>query len=246
MKLNRIILMIVLGLVVSTTSLGVRGAWATPALPERVERALTILETHNQAAPRFRFERETYKKGERTELKLFNPTREITDRWAVAFPSMEEDPKEHTKLQKKYAGWDGNSDIALLVPDLRKRMGKGATFLRAEDNTEIYEFELTDEYILEGGGLKSEIAKHLKGEIAIDIHTNFIRWIRYYAPEHFKPVSLVKLKFYEITQHIAPAWENGPFVRVYETSKVHGSAPFTSINVDEVMINTNLSPAPAR
>ncbi|VAV90066.1 hypothetical protein MNBD_ALPHA06-112 [hydrothermal vent metagenome] len=220
-------------------------AWANASLPERVEHALEILEARNDNAPRFSFERETYKKGIKTELKVFDPTRPVPERWQVAFPSMQDDPKENAKLQKKYAKWDGKSDTALMIPDLRKRMGNGAVFVRTEKDADVFSFDIADEYILEGGGRKSEIARYIKGEIAIDTKTNLIRWIRYYAPNEFKPLSVVKLKFYEIIQYVAPAWENGPFVRVYETSKVNGSAPFTTITVDEVMINENMAPVRA-
>ncbi len=213
------------------------------ALPERVESALTLLDAQRTDVPRFAFDRQTYKKGAKTEIKQFDPSRAQAERWSVSFPSIEEDPKKHAKLIKKYAGWDGNSDTALMIPDLRKRMAGGARFLREAEGAEIYEFDIADDYFLEGGGRKAEISEHVKGEIAINIHGNTIRWIRYYAPEHFKPISIVKLKFYEIIQYVAPAWEGGPLVRVYETSKVQGNAPFTRINVDEIMINDNIVPA---
>ncbi|PHR63022.1 MAG: hypothetical protein COA47_01640 [Robiginitomaculum sp.] len=213
------------------------------ALPERLEAALVLLDAQRADVPRFAFERQTYKKGAKTEIKQFDPSRAQAERWSVSFPSIDDNPKKHAKLTKKYAGWDGNSDKALMIPDLRKRMAGGARFLREAENAEIFEFDIADDYFLEGGGRKAEISKHIKGEIAIDIYSKTIRWIRYYAPEHFRPISIVKLKFYEIIQYVAPAWAGGPLVRVYETSKVQGSAPFTRINVDEIMVNDNIVPA---
>lgn len=215
---------------------------ALDSLPPQVERALGLLETANSQVPRFSYDRQTYKKGIKTEFKSFAPLRPVATRWQVVFPSTEDDAKEHRKLQEKYAKWDGNSDKALLITNLRDRMQGGAKLLRTEDQLDVFGFDISDDYFLEGGGRKSEISQKINGEIAIDTNTNAIRWIRYYAPQGFKPLSIVKINQYEIVQHIAPAWAGGPWVRVYETSKVLGSAPFTRIHVDEVMINENFVP----
>lgn len=219
-------------------------SFATTELPEPVEKALLALETAQSSVPRFSFDRQTYKKGIKTEFKVFDPKLPETDRWQVVFPSAEENHSQHTKLQEKYAKWDGNSDKALMIPDLRKRMQGGAELIRTEEGLETYSFDIADEYILEGGGRKSDIRQHIKGEITIDPLTSNIRQIRYYAPKKFKPISIVSLSQYEIVQHVAPAWEGGPIVRIYETSKVRGSALIKKIRVDEIMINENFKPIP--
>ncbi|MBL1430188.1 MAG: hypothetical protein COA60_001475 [Robiginitomaculum sp.] len=234
----KLILASFLTLVILTPS-----GFASSDLPVTVEKALLALETAQSSAPRFSFDRQTYKKGVKIELKTFDPKKPISDRWQVVFPSAEENHSEHNKLQEKYAKWDGNSDKALLIPNLRKRMQEGAKLIRTEENLEIYGFDISDEYILEGGGRKSDIRQHIKGEITIDPSTNAIRQIRYYAPEKFKPISIVSLSQYEIIQHVGPAWEGGPIVRLYETSKVKGNALIKKIRVDEIMINENFKPA---
>jgi len=218
-------------------------AWAN--LPDRVEQALQKLEQANSSVPRFAFDRQTYKENVKTEVKSFDPRRPVADRWQVSFPSAAENRSQHDKLQKKYASWDGNSDKVLVIPDLRKRMKNGAELVGVDEGLETYKFDILDEYILEGGGKRSDIRQHIKGELSIDIRTNEIRRIRYFSPKKFKPISVVSLSQYEIVQHVGPAWDGGPIVRLYETSKVKGSALIKKINVDEIMINDNFKPVPA-
>jgi hypothetical protein len=215
---------------------------ATSNLPESVEKALVALEAAQSSAVRFSFDRQTYKKGVKSEVKAFDPKSPAYGGWQVVFPSAAENHKEHNKLQKKYAEWDGNSDKTVMIPNLRKRMQGGADLVRTEESLEIYSFDISDEYILEGGGRKSDIRQHIKGEITIDPLTSNIRQIRYYAPKKFKPISIVSLSQYEIVQHVGPAWEGGPIVRLYEASKVKGSALIKKISVDEIMINENFKP----
>ncbi|MBL4616379.1 MAG: hypothetical protein JKY46_01670 [Robiginitomaculum sp.] len=226
-----------------TLALFTSPSFATSNLPESVEKALLALEAAQSSAPRFSFDRQTYKKGVKTEVKAFDPRSPTSGGWQVVFPSAEENHSEHNKLQNKYAKWDGNSDKTVMIPNLRKRMQGGADLVRTEEGLEVYSFDISDEYILEGGGRKSDIRQHLKGEITIDPLTDNIRKIRYYAPKKFKPISIVSLNQYEIVQHVGPAWEGGPIVRLYETSKVKGSALIKKIKVDEIMINENFKPA---
>ncbi len=213
-------------------------------LPDRVETALQKLEAANQSVPRFAFERQTYKKNVKVEVKYFDPGLDIPGHWQVLFPSKEQDRSQHEKLQKKYESWDGNSDKVMVIPDLRKRMKNGAKLVGNTDGMEVYEFDIADEYILEGGGRRSDIREHIKGEVHIDTNTNDIRKIRYYSPQKFKPISVVSLSEYEIVQHVGPAWQGGPIVRLYETSKVRGSAVIKKIDVDEIMINEKFKPLP--
>ncbi len=215
-------------------------------LPDRVETALQKLEAANKSVPRFAFERQTYKKNVKVEVKYFDPGLDIPGNWQVLFPSKEQDRSQHEKLQKKYESWDGNSDKVMVIPDLRKRMKNGVKLIGNADGMEIYEFDIADEYILEGGGRSSDIREHIKGEVHIDTSTNDIRKIRYYSPHKFKPISVVSLSEYEIVQHVGPAWQGGPIVRLYETSKVRGSAVIKKIDVDEIMINQKFKPLPTQ
>lgn len=210
-------------------------------LPPKLESAINSFEAHQDRSARFAFTRITYKDGRKAEVKQFNPTRPLADMWHIEFPSQKDDPAAYEKIKAKYSETEGKSDGALIVPDLRKRLGLGAQFLRKEKDVDVYGFKVADTYMLEGGGMKRDIRENILGEIAINEYSNQIEWIKYYAPKPFRPVSFVKLRHYEITQYVKPAWPNGPLVRVYETSKVDGSAPFTHISVNEIMINQDFA-----
>lgn len=211
-------------------------------LPPKLESAITAFEAHQDYSVRFAFTRITYKDGRKAEIKQFDPTRPRVDMWRISLPSQAQNPNAYKKVKRHYSETEGTSDTALIVPNLRKRLGLGANFLRKDQNVDVYGFKVADTYILEGGGMKQDIHENILGEIAINQYTNVIEWIRYYAPKPFRPVSFVKLRKYQITQYVKPAWEGGPLVRVYETSKVEGSAPLTRIHVDEIMINQNFVP----
>ncbi len=215
--------------------------WAA-GLPERLELALKDMEMRKADDLRLSFVRTTYRFGTKAEVKAFNPRRPVPARWDVRFPSILDNANKHNKLVEEYAKSDGNSDKELILGDLRTRMQNGADFLRKEENAEVFGFDIADEYILEGGGMRAEVSDKLKGEVVVDTRTNRIIRVRYYAPKPFHPISIVQMKSYEIVQHIAPAWEKGPLVRVYETSKAQGSLFIKRIKIDEVMINENFKP----
>lgn len=210
-------------------------------LPPKLESAIAKFEAHQDHDVRFAFTRETYKDNRKVEVKRFNPTRPRAEMWKIELPSRATDPGAYEKAKRKYSETEGYSDVDLIVPDLRKRLADGATFLRKEKDVDVYGFPVADTYILDGGGRKKDIHKDIMGEIAINQHSNDIEWIRYYAPKPFKPISIVQLTKYDIKQYVKPAWPGGPLVRVYETSKVQGSAPFTTIHVDEIMRNMDFS-----
>jgi hypothetical protein len=210
-------------------------------LPERLEAALIDLEARKQPGLRLSFLRTTYRHGEKSEVKQFDAALPVPQRWRVVFPSAADDRRRHAELSREYAKSDGGSDLAVMLGDIRARIGENVSSLRTAEDAEVFGFDFGDDYFLEGGGMTAEISDKLKGEIAIDTNTNTIRWIRYYAPKVFHPIAIVRLNRYEIIQHVAPAWDGGPLVRVYETSKANGSAVIKRINVDEIMINENFS-----
>ncbi len=213
-------------------------------LPPALDAALSDAEARqeNAANVRFYFRRNIERFGEKFLEKSYNPAGIEGQQWAILHPKSEDDAGEYRKQVRKHAKKKDGADLALLMISFRDRLAKGVRLAREDDEEIVYSFEINDEYYVSGEGKGADIAKYMDGEIAVDKNTGMIGWVHYVAREPFRPIAIAKIRQFDIYQQFAPAWHEGPMVKVLEKNKVAGSAIIRKIEFDDVVANFDFRP----
>ncbi len=219
---------------------------ALPALPAPLEAALVDAEARNTkaGAVRFYFQRTIIRFGEKFLEKSYNPAGPEGQQWGIIFPDADDDSSGYRKQARKHAKKKDGADGKLLLPPLRERFSNGVSLLREDDAELVYGFEIADEYYVSGEGKGADIAKYMIGEVAIGKEDGMIHWLHYVAQRPFRPIPIAKIKQFDIYQEYAPAWYDGPMVKVLERNKVAGIAIIRKIKFDDVVTNYDFRPVP--
>ncbi len=221
-------------------------ALASPTLPAPLEAALVDAEARYARAGdvRFYFQRKIIRFGEKFLEKSYNPAGPEGQQWDILFPDAVENHDRYRKQVRKHAKKKDGADRKLLLVSMRERLGKGVIALREDEEELVYGFEIADEYYISGEGKGADIAKYMGGEIAVGKEDGMIHWVHYVAHRKFRPIPIAKIKQFDIYQQFAPAWHDGPMVRVLERNKVAGTAIIRKIKFDDVVTNFDFRPLP--
>lgn len=91
----------------------------------------------------------------------------------------------------------------------------------------------TEEFTINGMGQEVNIAEHLMGEVGVSRETGQFVFVRYYAPESFKPAPIARFRTFDHRVEIAPAWNEGPLVRTQARTSMRVSAMFQNHEIDD-------------
>jgi hypothetical protein len=97
--------------------------------------------------------------------------------------------------------------------------------LRDDGNIAVYGIRVA-EFEMSGMGQTVNIAEHLQGEAGVDRETGRFTFVRFYAPEEFKPSPIARFRTFDFRVDVASAWEGGPLVRSRTVSDIVVSAMF--------------------
>ncbi len=223
-----------------------RTADSPPAaiLPEPLEQALTDAEARAERAKgvRFYFQRKIVRFGKLHLEKSYNPAGPVGQQWAILYPSDKDDHKRYLKQARRHAKKKDGADLHLIMPSMRKRLSKGVSLVREDENEIVYKFDIADRYYVSGEGKGADIAKYMGGEIAVGKKDHMVHWVHYVAWRPFRPIPIAKVKQFDIYEQFAPAWRGGPMVKVLAKNKVAGSAIIRKIKFDDVVTNFDFRP----
>ncbi len=233
-----------LSLVVMIKIFGAMPVMAGSTLPAPLETALADAEVRNAKSEgvRFYFQRKIVRFGEVYLIKSYNPAGPEGQQWAIEFPSKVKDTSAYNKQVRKHARKKDGADLKLIFPSMRKRLSKGVTQLSEDDNEIVYRFEIADEYYVSGEGKGADIATYMTGKIAVGKMDGRVHWVHYVANRPFRPIAIAKIRQFDIYQEFAPAWYDGPMVKVLERNKVAGTAIIRKIKFDDVVTNYDFRP----
>lgn len=175
---------------------------------------------------------------EYTVSLAYQPLDDRATQWQIVSPSLAENEEVYTQAKKKIdhdieAKPDAKDDQALILKEVPGKNAEELVFISEEDGIAKYAINLTEGFVsFDGGDDKgmSKMLKHIKGEIAIDVASEQLLWVRMFAEKPFKPMAVAKIKNFNVKLHFAPAWDDGPIVQVRSESSVSGSALFQKFN----------------
>jgi hypothetical protein len=161
----------------------------------------------------------------------YDPTSVPGQQWTIISPTAEQNSEVYAEarkqLDKDFAdNPDAKDDLDILVGEWPWKRSVTPYFLREENGTAIYSFDVTSEFMEEEEGGEGSIAKYLSGELGIDTVSEQLVWMNLFAKKPFKPVVVAKIKKFDIRLQFAPAWQGGPLAQVSEVVDVSGSAMF--------------------
>ncbi|MBL4616774.1 MAG: hypothetical protein JKY46_03685 [Robiginitomaculum sp.] len=184
---------------------------------------------------------------EYTVSLAYQPLGDRAEQWQIVSPSLAENEEVYTEAKKQIDNDvehkpDAKDDRALIFDEMPGEANDKPIFIAEEGGIAIYAIELTEEFMNSDGGDDDgmgKILKHLKGEIAINVATEQLLWLRMFAEKPFKPMAVAKIKKFDIKLHFAPAWDGGPVVQVRSESFVSGSALFQKFNEKSDIVFSN-------
>jgi hypothetical protein len=184
---------------------------------------------------------------EYTVSLAYQPLDDRATQWQIVSPSLAENEEVYTQAKKKIdhdieAKPDAKDDQALILKEVPGKNAEELVFISEEDGIAKYAINLTNGFVnFDGGDDKgmSKMLKHIKGEIAIDVASEQLLWVRMFAEKPFKPMAVAKIKNFNVKLHFAPAWGGGPIVQVRSESFVSGSALFQKFNEKSDIVFSN-------
>lgn len=202
------------------------GSATAASLPAPVEAAIADAETRVAAAKELRFTFRMHSVGAEHDVRLtYDPSR--PEVWTAEPPLNEATTKMQERMAKRAEQQESPPDRELLTGELRKLFGEKIELVENGPDERVYRFDISKEAEIGGGGGRFDAAKYLKGEIAVGADDRLL-WLRFYAPETFKPALVARVDSFDMKLHYEPIWEDGPYVMVRQAIDLSGSAFFRS------------------
>ncbi|MBL1431285.1 hypothetical protein JYT75_00635 [Oceanicaulis sp. AH-315-P02] len=189
---------------------------------------------------RFSYKFQHHSSGELMIEIAFNPALANGEQLQIIVPTEQSAPKRYAGLLAQKQQDDLQSDVektAHAAENIEAFMGLIGSPVQqsiSENGNAIYLFPIAGEYIMPGGQLKADVAKHLSGEIELDAASGMIVRTKIFAPKSFKASRMVKIKAYSMQSEYQQAWLDGPLLETNMDVKVIAKVLVKSFNVEEV------------
>jgi len=103
-----------------------------------------------------------------------------------------------------------------------------------ESGNVLFSYPIVGPYQLQGGGMKADVSKHLRGEVELDTASGHIVRTRIFAPKSFKPNMAARIKVYDVEQTYVVPLTGGPVLETSNSVKVTAKALVMKFNVVEL------------
>lgn len=121
------------------------------------------------------------------------------------------------------ARWDGPSghdlpqdaDAARTMVAVNRSMFDSVEpvhLLREEEGLAVFAVH-SGAFTVSGMGRSVDISEQVTGEVAVNLRAGRFAWVRYYAPESFKPTPVARFERFDHLVELTEAWQGGPLVR---------------------------------
>ncbi|MCF6293038.1 MAG: hypothetical protein L3J04_06560 [Robiginitomaculum sp.] len=213
----------------------------TLQIPVKLQSAFEKVEaaaSSNKGA-RFSYKFQHHSSGELMIEIAFDPALANGEQLQIVAPTEELAPKRYAGLLAQKQQDDLQSDVEKIthaIENLERFMGLIGSPVQqsiSENGNTIYSFSIAGEYIMPGGQLKADVAKHLSGEIELDATSGMIVRTKIFAPKSFKASRMVKIKAYSMQFEYQQAWLGGPLLETNMDIKVIAKVLVKSFNVVE-------------
>ncbi|MBL4616775.1 MAG: hypothetical protein JKY46_03690 [Robiginitomaculum sp.] len=207
------------------------------ALQSALEKSKTAAQA-NQGA-RFSYKFQHFSSGELMTEIVFDPALANGEQLQIIVPTEQSSPKRYAGLLSQKQQDDLQSDVEKITYSIKSLenfmnwVGFPVQQSTSPDGNDIYSFPIAGEYIMPGGQLKADVAKHLSGEIELDAVSGLIVRTRVFAPKSFKASRMVKIKAYSMQFGYQQAWPDGPLLETGMDIEVKAKVLVKSFNVEE-------------